>query len=132
MGEKFQFSPLMKHKKSQLQNPVSVSQPPMSTESNNYPNFHPISCVFVRGLLVDDNFIFMGDRENLIGELVIPDKVRGMDIKKVSCFYSCKGITRLVLSEGISSIDERAFWGGSNLQEIVFPKTISWLAPYLF
>ncbi len=74
----------------------------------------------------------MGDRENLIGELVIPDKVRGMDIKKVSCFYSCKGITRLVLSEGISSIDERAFWGGSNLQEIVFPKTISWLAPYCF
>lgn len=86
----------------------------------------------VYGLLIDESFLFMEDGEDLIGELVIPGKVKGMDIKCVGGFSSCKGITRLVLSEGITNLNEYAFWGCNNLQEIVFPKTISWLKSYCF
>ena len=89
--------------------------------------------VKVWGILYEGEFIYYdNNRDSLKGELIIPSNVRGLEVKGVRGFGGCVGITRLVLSEGIGSINEGAFVGCKNIQEIVFPKTIHRIYPGAF
>lgn len=82
--------------------------------------------VKVGGIILDETFFYYdNNRDQLKGELIIPSKVSGLEVKKIRSFCVCEGITRLVLSEGIKSIEEKAFVGCKNIREIVFPKTIN-------
>jgi len=89
--------------------------------------------VKVWGIFYEGEFIYYdNNRDSLKGELIIPSNVRGLEVKSVRGFCDCEGITRLVLSEGIGSINEGAFVDCKNIQEIVFPKTIHRIYPGAF
>ena len=89
--------------------------------------------VKVWGIILDETFFYYdNNRDRLKGELIIPSKVGGLEVKGVAGFCGCEGITRLVLSEDIGSIMEGAFVDCKNIQEIVFPKTIHWIYPGAF
>lgn len=89
--------------------------------------------VKVWGIYYEGEFIYYdNNRDSLKGELIIPSNVRGLEVKSVRGFGGCVGITRLVLSEGIGSINEGTFVGCKNIQEIVFPKTIHRIYPGAF
>ena len=47
-------------------------------------------------------------------------------------FQSCTGLTKVVLPEGITKINERVFYNCTNLQEIDIPKTVTSIGSHAF
>lgn len=81
----------------------------------------------VWGMVLDEEFQFVevsGNRAESKYDLVIPASVQGLKIQSVGGFGSCPSIKKLVLSEGIQRILDRAF-AGCNIEEVVFPKTLT-------
>lgn len=90
--------------------------------------------ITVWGMVLDEEFHFVevsGHRAESKYDLVIPASVKGLKIQSVGGFGSCKGIKKLVLSEGIQRIMDNAFFG-CNIEEVVFPKTFTWLGFHCF
>lgn len=90
--------------------------------------------ITVWGMVLDEEFQFVevsGHRAESKYDLVIPASVKGLKIQSVGGFGSCKGIKKLVLSEGLQRILDNAFFG-CNIEEVVFPKTITWLGFHCF
>ena len=59
-------------------------------------------------------------------DIRVPDTLGGLPVKVIgrSAFYGCYGLQRVVLPEGVETIEPLAFAGCSELKEIVFPSTL--------
>lgn len=59
-------------------------------------------------------------------ELVIPNNINGVSVKVIgnSAFEGCKGVKKIIISEGIAKIHDNAFKNCTSLEDIVFPLTL--------
>lgn len=83
-----------------------------------------------------DGVLFNKEMTNLIafppnrsGEYSIPDTVRTISY---GAFRNCKGLTKIVLNAGLTSIEGEAFSGCSNLTEIRLPDSLTHIGQNAF
>lgn len=62
-------------------------------------------------------------------EITIPNKLDGMDVTVVgeNSFAKCTGIHKVIIPEGITTIENGAFCGCESLMTIILPTTLKWL-----
>ncbi len=66
--------------------------------------------------------------KDISGEFVIASDVNVLD----DAFYGCNGITKLTLSEGVSTIKESQYAGIGQITEVVLPSTLTEIGDYAF
>lgn len=59
-------------------------------------------------------------------ELVIPNNIDGVSVKVIGngAFEGCKGVKKIIISEGITEIHGSAFKNCASLENIIFPATL--------
>ena len=63
------------------------------------------------------------------GAVTIPDGVTKIGDR---AFYSCEGLTSVIIGSGVSSIEESAFWNCSGLTEITIPDNVTAIGRWAF
>lgn len=69
---------------------------------------------------------FIGFDEN---EIIIPNQLDGKSISIIgeNAFAKCTGIKKIIISEGITTIENGAFSGCESLNKVLLPSTLKWL-----
>lgn len=62
-------------------------------------------------------------------EITIPNKLDGIDVTVVgeNAFAKCTGIHKVIIPEGITTIENGAFCGCESLMTVLLPTTLKWL-----
>ena len=68
--------------------------------------------------------------KSISGEIVIPEKVKGLDILEVGqwAFYFCTKITKITIHAKLRSINYFAFYGCKKLKYINIPSSVTFIA----
>lgn len=69
---------------------------------------------------------FIGFDEN---EIVIPNQLDGKSVSVIgeNAFAKCTGIQKVIISEGITTIENGAFSGCESLKKVTLPTSLKWL-----
>lgn len=72
--------------------------------------------------------------QDAVGELVIPAEYEGCPVTAIGsyAFLHCKGLTGVVIPEGVTSIGEGAFGGCSSLKSITLPSSLKTIGASAF
>ena len=68
---------------------------------------------------------YKGPRKNALA-LVVPNNIQGMNVVGIGkdAYRNCNGVRKIIISEGIRYIEDRAFYSCSELSEVVFPSSL--------
>lgn len=101
-------------------------------------------CVFSASALNDGPYVYEinsgevtitgCDREELIGDVVIPQTLGGIPVTAIGekAFYYCNSITSVLIDDNIKSIGKSAFAFCGALSEVILPDTIEEIADETF
>ena len=72
--------------------------------------------------------------KDYIGEFIIPDKIYRYPVTGIGfyAFLSCKGLTKVVIPDTITELDEGAFYNCTGLTEVVIPDSITSIGDHAF
>ena len=73
-----------------------------------------------------DSVTITGCDEDVLGELVIPDTIKGKPVTSIEgeAFFRCQSLTSITIPDGVTSIGFRAFNGCSKLKSITLPNSV--------
>ena len=82
----------------------------------------------------NDACTIIGCNEDAIGELIIPNEIYGKSVLKIgnSAFYSCTGLTSVVLPDTLSGIGTYAFHICNGITSIEIPESVQSIGDYAF
>lgn len=103
-------------------NNISLEQFIVDPENQHFSTFDGILCDYEKRRLIS--------APNAIsGSITIPSNIKTLGS---SVFQACKGITELILSEGLENIEEYAISECSNLHHLSIPASVSSISLYAF
>ena len=111
----------------------SVSSSSSSSSSSSIPTVEPIENEYFQFVKFGDK-LALSKVKKVTKELTVPGTFEGLPVTRIleGVFREKTKIEKLVLSEGIQTIERYAFYGCTNITEIAFPSSLKTIGDYAF